>query len=153
MSYYDRSQITHLDGTPIFQTAEDQASEAYVAEVLASKWRCQIQSFGALSPVDWFAARDGRLVGVLELKSRGHPAAKYPTVFLNVRKWLALSLASIGLGCPAIFVVRFSDSIRWIPLIDIDAGAQRIGGCSRLVKSGNDIEPVIDVPILGMRKL
>ena len=50
--------------------------------------------------VDFFALRDGMLVGVLELKSRSHTSTTYSTVFLNVRKWGSLMLYHLG-GCPA----------------------------------------------------
>jgi hypothetical protein len=153
VSYYDRQIATHVDGTPIFKAREDEQSERTVAEQLESAWRCQCRSFGRLSPVDWFFVQDGRLVGIGELKTRSHASSKYATVFLNVRKWLALSLAAHGLGVPAVFVVRFTDQIKWISLADIDARLCMIGGCSRTVKSRNDIEPIIEVPIDQMRAL
>ena len=152
-SYYDRSNIVHLDGTSVFQTAGDRTSEQEISAELEQCWRCSIRQFGALSPVDWYAERFGRLVGVLELKSRAHTHLTHPTVFLNVRKWLALGLASIGLGCPALFVVRFTDDLCWIRLSEIDASAHRIAGCLRVVKSHNDIEPVIEVPAQQLRSL
>lgn len=152
-TYYDRASVTHVDGTRIFQTEEDRNHERAVAALLAKAWRCNIQQFGALSPVDWYAERNGRLVGVLELKSRPHASSRFPTVFLNVRKWLALSLASVGLGCPALFVVQLSDGVWWIPLSHIDATGCRIAGCMSIVKSGNDIEPIIEVPISALKPL
>lgn len=153
MNYYDRREITHVDGTPIFQSAEDRSAEAEVAKEIEVAWGCTISRFGALSAVDWYAIRHGRLVGVLELKSRSHDLGKFSTVFLNVRKWLALSLASAGLGAPAVFVVRFTDCTRWVPLSDVDAGRMKIGGCVRRVKSDNDVEPVIEVGVEVLRPL
>lgn len=152
-SYYDREATAHLDGSPIFKTAADEASEQAVAEMLERAWGCTLRSFGRLSVIDWYAERHGRLVGLAELKSRSHPAGKYPTVFLNVRKWLALMLGSTGLGVPALFVVRFEDGVRWLPVADVDASRQRVGGCRRQVKSRSDVEPVIEVPIEALRAL
>src|SRR5688500_988415 len=108
-SYYDRAPATHLDGTPIFRTAEDEQNENQVAAVLAREWGCEVRGFGHLAPIDWFAVRAGRLVGLLELKARTHASGRYPTVFLNLRKWLALQLAAVGTGVPGIFVVQFTD--------------------------------------------
>lgn len=152
-SYYTRENVVHLDGTRIFQNAGDRAAEDAVAHQVTRAWNCDVCRFGALSAVDWYATRHGRVVGVLELKSRSHALAKYPTVFLNVRKWLALQLAAVGMGVPAIFVVRFTDALTWAPLADIDPRAVRIAGCSRRVKSDNDVEPVIDVPVAAMRRI
>src|SRR6188472_4237947 len=110
-TYYDRQTATHIDGSPIFATQQDKSAEDAVAAIAEGVWGCQIRRFGALSPVDWFATRDGRVVGVLEVKSRSHAAAKYETVFLNVRKWLALTLASVGMGVPALYLVQFTDGV------------------------------------------
>ncbi len=153
MTYYDRSSATHLDGSLIFKTGEDEAAEARVATMIKAAWSCELQSLGKLAAVDWVAIRFGRPVGVLELKARKHDTQKYPTVFLNLRKWLALALSQIALNVPAIFVVEFSNSTKWIPLSDIDATKIRIGGCREYVKSTNDIEPVIEVPVVDMRLL
>jgi hypothetical protein len=144
-SYYQRGKILHLDGTNIFQTEDDRKTEQEISAYLSEVWECSVRPFGALCPVDWYAERYGRLIGVLELKSRPHDFAKYSTVFLNVRKWLALNLAAIGLGCPAVFIIRFNDGIYWCRISDIDARVNRIAGCTELVKSHNDIEPVVEV--------
>jgi hypothetical protein len=152
-SYYDRSNVRHIDGTHVFATAEDSRNELEVAAVLREVWGCELHRFGALSPVDWYSARDGRVSGLLELKSRTHRHDQYPTVFLNVRKWLALSMGAVGLGVPAGFVVRFTDGVAWIPIADVDASRQRIGGCSGRVKSRSDVEPVIEIPVASLRVL
>lgn len=153
MTYYDRSAATHLDGTAIFRNADDQRAERDVAEELQRVWKCEIGSFGVLAMIDWYAQRAGRLVAVLELKSRSHESSRYPTVFLNVRKWIALVMASVGLRVPAIYVVRFTDGTRYIPLSVVDAAAVRMGGTNRIVKSETDREPVIEVPISEMKML
>jgi hypothetical protein len=155
MNYYSRQPATHMDGSLIFQTAEDRAVEKSVAQLVETAWQCNVKPFGALSTVDWFAEENGRMVGVLELKNRAHASTKYPTVFLNVRKWLALQLAAIGLGCPAIFVVKFEDGVFWIPIADVDATNHRISGCSqaRAVRAVSQVEPIIEVDISAMRKL
>lgn len=150
MSYYDRQPATHLDGSPIFKTAADEAHEGEVAKLIEVAWRCHLSSFGRLAPIDWWAERDGRIVGVLELKSREHPAGQYPTVFLNLRKWLALRLAAMGFGVPAVFVVRFSDRVMYTTEL---AGELRIGGTNGIVKSRNDVEPVVEIPIASMHDL
>ena len=152
-SYYDRRSIVHLDGTRVFQSEADRQNEREIASTLEKTWGCRIAAFGALSPIDWYAERHGRLVGLLELKSRHHAHDIYEGAFLNVRKWLALSLGAVGLGCPAIFVVRYDNAVYWTPIASIDATNHRIAGCSRIVKSENDIEPVVYVPVAAMTRL
>lgn len=157
--YYDRREAVHIDGTRIFATREDTVGERQVADWLARVWRCELRPFGALSPVDWYAIRDGRLIGICELKTRSHPVDKYPTVFLNVRKWLALRLGSVGLGVPALFVVRWPDDLRSISIDDLEVTRVVMGGAGRPrqrirgnVTSTTDREPVIEVPVNDMRQ-
>jgi hypothetical protein len=152
-TYYSRTQSIHTDGTPILKTADDERIETETAALLGAAWSCELRSFGKLAPLDWFAVRHGRLVSVLELKSRSHASDTYPTVFLNVRKWLALTLASTGLGVPALFVARFTDGVRWVNVAEVDASRVRMGGCRRHFASRADIEPVIEVAVAGMRML
>lgn len=128
-----------------------------VAEQIERHWNCKLHKFGSLCPIDWYAERAGRLVGVAELKSRTHASDTFSTVYLSVRKWLALSLASIGLGCPALFVVSFTDGVRWISVADVDASAIRICGVNRnkakAERDANAIEPIIDVPVASLKIL
>src|SRR5215211_1882426 len=149
----ERRAIEHVDGTLIFQSALDRKNEEEVAALLGKAWNCQVNSFGALSPIDWLAIRNGRPTAVLELKSRTHASDKYPTVYLNVRKWLALSLASIGMGIPALFVVKFIDAVMWISIAEVDARITRMAGWPTTEKAKNDIEPIIQVYVDQMKEL
>ena len=150
--YYDRKSTTNSDGTPLFATDRDKSSETATVLLLREKLECDIYAFGPLCPVDFYAIADGRLVGVLELKSRSHSSKQFPTVFLNVRKWLALKMAMVGLGCSGLFVVRFTDGVYYIKVDDIPTkGNVRMGGTKRIVKSQTDIEPVIHVPVKMMK--
>lgn len=153
MSYYERSNILHLDGTRVFATKEDREAEREVAALVEKAWNCELHQFGALSPIDWYAVRAGRMVGLLELKSRSHACGTYQTTWLVVRKWLALMLGSIAFGVPAIFVVKFTDRVMWIPLREINASRIVIGGCTRYVKAVSDINPMIEIPVEQLREL
>ena len=82
---------------------------------------------------------------------RLHAVDRYPTVFLNVRKWMALNLASVGLGVPSVFVVRFTDALCWCS-VGLSMGAVRIDG-RRDRRKPSDIEPLIEVPVAEMRRL
>lgn len=154
MDYSNRHSAAHVDGTPIFKSEKDEKNEHAIAELLSKTWRCSLHAFGMLSPIDWFAERDGRVIGILELKCRTNESTKHPTVFLNIRKWLALMLGQIGMGVPAIFVVQFTDSVRWIEISKVDSRAIKIGGWSlENAKAYTDIEPLIEVPVWTMHEL
>jgi len=150
--YYSR-HFTRREEANSFCTDEDQKNEGEVAKILERKWKIKLHRYCLFSPVDWWAERRGNLIGIVELKTRSHAAGKYSTVFLNVRKWLALKLASIGLGVESLFVVKFTDSLLWIKIKDIDASRHIIGGCKKIVKAKTDIEPVIEVPINTMNEI
>lgn len=148
--YFDRN-IVHLDGTRVFQTEEDRRRENEVARFLEQHWHCELRHFGALSPIDWYAVRHDRVVGVAELKSRNKPAATH--AWLAVRKWLALTLAQTGLGVPAAFVVKFTDFTFWAPLNEVDPRNIIMGGAARAVKTEASFEPIIEVSLSSMRCL
>lgn len=153
MSYYDRKVVSFIDGSPIFHTKEDEMNEKIVADAIEKSWSCECRSLGRLAAIDWTFIRDERLVGIGELKSKAYESTKFKTAYLNVRKWLALLLASSGLGVPAIFVVKFTDKIVWLPINEINTKNIEIGGCKQIVKSRNDIEPIIHVPVNSMKLL
>lgn len=153
MSYYARQGLMNSDGTPLFATRSDAASEDDTARLVEQTWGASLHKFGPLAPIDFYAIRHGRLVGLLELKTRSHASDAFPTVFLNVRKWLALRMASMGIGVPAVFVARFTDDVRWIDVEEVDASKARMGGALRVVKASSDVEPVIEVPVAQMRAL
>jgi hypothetical protein len=153
VSYYLRASGTASDGSPTFATAGDTANEALAQSRIESAWKCELHRFAELSPIDWYATRHGRVVAFVELKSRSHPVGKFPTVFLNLRKWTSLMLAQVGHGAPALFAVQWTNALRWVPVASIDASKMTIGGTMRVVKSRGDIEPVILVPVETMREV
>lgn len=148
-----RQTLTHIDGTPVFKNEADHANEMRVAAQLGQAWGCQIKSFAALSPIDWYAERYGRMVGVLEVKSRPHASDRFPTVFFAVRKYLTLLLAATAHNCPAVFVADLIDGVFWAPLARIDGSRVRIAGSMALIKDASAIEPLIEVPIASMGRL
>lgn len=149
----ERTRTEHVDGSAVFQSKADRHAEAGVAAELARVWRCELVHFGELCELDWYAVRDGRMAGVIECKVRKHPQGRFETVFLSVRKWLALNLANVGLGVPAIFVVSFDDAIRW-KRIGLESGGVRLAGWSPGTRQAvSDFEPVIEVPVVSMQRL
>ena len=147
-NYYERQTRPNTDGTPLFHTDHDKKLEWSVARQLELLWHCTIKPYGNLCPVDWYAERHGRPVGALELKGRQDtPYGTYPTVYLNVRKWLALHLHQMGIGTPSLFVVKWQDYLGFMRVDAIDTSRVKIGGCKEIVKSHTDIEPIIEVPV------
>lgn len=133
-------------------TDTDRRHQREIADELERAWDCQVIDYGELTPIDGYVLKGGRLVALVEMKDRPHPSGRFPTVFIGLRKWLALQLGQVGMGVPSLFVPRFTDGIRWCRVSDIDARRFRMGG--RHVCSGpNDWEPVIEVPVCEMHTL
>lgn len=153
-SYYERKPNINSDGAPGYTAPEDIVNEDALKARIEKAWSCELHRFGKLCAIDFYALRHNRMVGLVEVKFRDHPMDQYPTVFLNVRKWLALMLGQQGLGVPATFVVGWPDgNARYLPISDIDTSDIRMAGAARLVKSHSDIEPIIFVRLEDMRQL
>jgi hypothetical protein len=150
--YYART-ATHLNGSNVFATDEDNAAQVQAAQAIGRGFGCEVHHFGHLAAIDCYATRAGRLVGVIEIKHRTHAIATYPTVYLNLRKWMALTLAAVGVGVPGLFVVAWVDALGWVDVADVDPRRIKVGGLVRQVKSCNDIEPVIEIPTAQFRLL
>ena len=151
--YYSRKKTINSDGVVAFANQHDRENEREVSKLIEQRWDCEVKPFGQLCAIDFYVLRRGSLIALMELKSRTHSSDKYETVFLNVRKWLALTMGEIGLGVPSIYIVKFTDKTMFIPIKEINAGRNIIGGTKRIVKSHTDIEPVIEVEVKTMRCL
>ena len=135
-----------------FEDARDRAKEAEVAAQMSAAFKCLVHDFGSLNDVDFWLEKNGKLAAYAELKCRDILSTKHEDVFLSVRKWLALTLLKTGPGVPCLFVVKFSDEVRWIDINDIDASRTEI--CERKDhRAANDREPVILVPVVDMKTL
>lgn len=151
--YYDR-KATIVDGRAAFANASDKANEQEVKAAIESAWGVELKRYGGhFSQIDYYALRDEDLAGHVEMKARTHDSSKYSTVFLNFRKWFGLTLARVCTERPSIYVVKFTNEIRWIDVSEVDARKIRLGGCSRIVKAKSDVEPVIEIPIAEMHVL
>ena len=154
MGYYDRKPTVNLDGTTSFQNEDDSKNEAEVAQFLEEKWGCSLHRFARMFEIDFYAVRDGHQRAIIEVKCRDIPSTAHKTVWLNVRKWYALLSIGEAMRVPAYYVVKWNDgAIRYLPLNEIDPYNVSFGGCAYNVKSNNDREFVINIPVLDMRPL
>jgi hypothetical protein len=147
-AYYERHSTVNTDGTPVFEQPVDDLNERRVKARLEAAWNCTLHRYPRLHGVDWYAERDQRLTAHVELKTRHHPADQFPTVMLNMRKYLTLFMAEIGTGVPSLFVVAYScGTVKWRRVADIDPSGARIGGTKHIVKSTSDREPILYLPV------
>lgn len=133
----------------VFNRGLDRENERVVAAQMEAAFKCTVHDFGSLNDVDFWLEKDGALAAYVEMKTRTQSSTKFPTVYLSIRKWLAMNLLSVGVEVPCLFVVKFSDEVRWINLKDVDARSTHI--CERSDhRAANDREPVVLVPVSDM---
>ena len=96
--YYSRTHTVNSDGVRGFATKQDVWNQQKAATEFANVLGAEMKEFGQLCAIDYYALVKGKMAGVVEVKCRSHESSRFPTVFLNVRKWLALQMASVGLG-------------------------------------------------------
>jgi len=134
----------------MFQTSKDLTRQKEIAEAVGKAWDCKVTGFGDMNAVDYWFEKYKRCVAVGELKDRPHSINKYPTVFLSMRKWMALHLAATGMGVKGLYIVQFTDHLMYVDVYEVDAVRHMVGGRTDR-GAQNDIEPLIEVPIGQLR--
>jgi len=151
--YLDAAPGIHTDGTYVRTTEAAQNAEDGVCRAIERITGATVHHFGSLAPVDAYASKDGRVVAWFEIKVRSHESTRYKHVFLSARKWWHLLTADALQGVPAYFVVRFTDSIRYIRVTNVDPENMKVVKANRAYQSRNDREVVMLVPVEKMRRL
>jgi hypothetical protein len=151
-TYKDRPVVTSFDGSRLVANADDSRNEQIVAKRLETAWGCIARRYPQLNPIDFYLERNDALVGYAEIKFRSHSSDKYPTVFLNTRKYMHLLSMWLFTGAPACFVVGFGDGrVGWIAVRDVVCGSTvRVVDVRRSAQIFSDREPVIEVPISSL---
>jgi hypothetical protein len=150
MRYEERTHTINEQGIRCFASPADRDAEDHAAAILERRWGLQLHRYEPFDQIDWYGSRNGMTVAFIELKTRSHGSESFPTVFMNYRKYLALFMSWQATGKKCLFVVQFTDGIRAVNVLDIDATQLPLRGCRRIVKSPLDIEPVIEVPVCSM---
>lgn len=132
---------------------KDNQNEIEVANWLSRCWKCEIKRFGTLNGIDWYIEKHERLIAIAELRCRPYSYAKYPNAFMDISKWSMLICSGLGLSVPALYIVRYSDQVRWIEVRNIDATKHTITGRRDRKPSGivgNAVRPAIIIPVNQM---
>ena len=146
--YFKRTGTPMPDGRISMASKRDLALEKAVMGVLGFVWKLKMGSFGRFAPLDFDGFRDGKLVGIMELKTHPYPIEKYPTTQLNLRKWGWLQLYQ-GLGVKTLLLKLWENELYFIETDKIGAHVDKnivMGGCHKWFKSCTDQEPIIQIP-------
>lgn len=127
--------------------------EAVVAEVLADAWRCEVRETPLRAFYDLELDRNGRTVAIVEVKTRRFEAERYAETYLPLEKWYRLVDISRALEVAGIFVANFTDEIRFIDVLKIDARRHEVCGRTDRPYMRHDISTKILVPVAEMGRL
>lgn len=147
----ERSPTCSTETVIIRTTREDTQREQAVAGVLRNAWNCDVVRTGYKDELDFWLVRDGKTEAVAELKNRKVESATYEDVFLSRHKWDALFRATFAHRIEGLFIVNFTDELRYIRLADIDATRLRMGGRWDRTDAPNDWEMMVMVPVAEMK--
>lgn len=132
----------------MLQTAAQRDREGELADRVGAVWDCTLRAFPAFSPIDWYAERQRRIVGLAELKTRRHVRGTYATVHVALRKWQALAQAEAALGVRGVFVIAWTDALGWASVWTLARHATGIVLGGRTDRGlANDVEPMLDVAL------
>jgi len=131
-----------------YETATNRADERATADVLEPVWHCKLRRLPPLSPVDYYAERDDRLVALVEIKCRERPLSAYPVVWIDAHKWWMMRDAAEGFHTRALFVVRCSDVILYCDLESVDGapGVRTWVGGRTDRNDANDRDLIVCIP-------
>ena len=128
----------------------DRDHEDEVARRLEAAWGMTLHHYALYDSLDYWAEKDGRMVAVVEVKAYNRAEGELPNAMMSLRKYLALLLTGVATGVHGLYVVRFTDSIRWIDVAMIDPmGRVKVGGRTDRNRP-TDVEPIVLIPIRTM---
>ena len=134
-------------------SAEDLRAEQRMAREVEAAWPGTIVgSFPRVTVLDWWMARSGAMVAVAEVKRRRVASDTYPTVYLSVSKYLALTHAALAFGVIPLYLVGFEDGVRWVDLRQWAPDRPTLAGRKDRTNP-NDWEPMLEVPLSTMAPL
>lgn len=136
----------------IYETSLDLENEKSIAEVIEDACDLSLRKLSMKYFLDFIAFRNGKAVAVVEVKKRHNNHDTYPTLILSLAKYnRGVEFYRVN-GLKFIFAVQFDDGCFFYEYQDGDKFQVELGG--RFDRSdAEDIEPVVHIPILRMKKI
>lgn len=132
---------------------DGEAGEQEVASILSRVWKCQVRPSAHFSHYDFELDRDGRMIAIVEVKTRRCRHDQYRDTYLRLEKWYRLFDLSRALEIPAFYVVNFTDEIRFIEAKKVDPRRFETGGRTDRPYMPHDISTKILVPVAEMGRV
>jgi len=135
----------------IYENADDRARESEVIKAFSKRFWVDYLSLPVLSVADYIVMhKDGRMLSIVEIKSRTTPKDEYPTYFIGKRKAGDLVVVATKLKLEPVLVVDFSDCSTWVnlrrdPFEEVRPGGRYDRGDTQ------DEEPMLHIPTEKLR--
>ena len=128
------------------ETWNDRKNQTRATEIFAEKMNCKVHTYPQLWPVDGYAYREKRVLGMLEIKGAG----KVRNIgYLNFRKYINLRDATrvSNNSIPGYFAIYDAEGLHWIDIKELGTTVQvemaMVG--YTILKSQADIEPAFRI--------
>jgi len=135
-----------------YETQIDLDNEKSICEKIETACGMHLRKMSIKYSLDFIGFRNGKAVAVIEVKKRHNRYSKYPTVILSLAKWnRGVEFHRVN-DLKFIFCVQFDDGYFFYEYQNDDKFNVEIGG-RRDRNDDQDIEPVMHIPIVRMKKL
>ena len=136
------------------ETWNDRKNQTTATKVFAKKMKCKVHTYPQLWPVDGYAYREKKVLGMLEIKG----ASKVRNIgYLNFRKYINLRDATrvSNNSIPGYFVIYDDDGLHWIDIkelgVTVEVEMAMVG--YTILKSQADIEPAFRIKKSDMKHM
>ena len=136
----------------IYETRIDLDNEKSICKTIEAACGLRLKKLSIKYNLDFIGFRNGKAVAVIEVKKRHNRYSKYPTVILSLAKYnRGVEFYQIN-DLKFIFCVQFEDGYFFYEYQNEDRFDVQIGGRTDR-NDDQDIEPVMHIPIVRMKKL
>lgn len=129
----------------MFENEETKKREKALGDIVAEKWKSQLQKVSIKYHVDCLVMRNDTPMAWVELRCRNNDMLQYPTLMLSLAKVQGAKRLKEDTGLPVFLVVEWNDAIRYTNLAECDF-TLGFGGRNQM-RDWQDQEPVCHIPI------
>ncbi len=137
----------------MLETAADKDREEAITRDICRAWSCKAGSLGRYSRVDRYLYNGDKLRCAIEIKARANRDSNtFPTVLLNLDKFMNLAYLEALTRLPAYYFVLFKDGLYYVDV-------RQVRNCPIVVRGRkdrnlqNDVEPCYEIPITEFRRM
>jgi len=124
----------------MYENEATKARERSLAEIVESKWNCELNKVSIKYRVDCLAMRDNTPVSWIELRCRENTKDQYPTLMISLAKVQGAKSLAQDTGLPVLLVVEWTDCVAFVDLANVGF-TLGFGGRNQM-RDWQDREPV-----------